>query len=138
MPDDTRMLGKSRLLERLKAIPSEVKSAVAKQLKTEVDDMVAAMRRAAPVGGPDDPHPGALRDSIHSYPTPDRPLSYRIIADARDERGHFVGAHIEFGHMAKDGSHVPARPSFWPTYRARKKAMRRRLSAAGRAAIKSL
>lgn len=132
-----KMLNKQSVLDRLKKIPQAVQDAVGVQLKTEVDGLVEAMQRAAPVGGAGDPHPGALRDSIHSYPTPGRPLSYRIIADARDEKGQLVGAHIEFGHIAANGVHVPAKASFFPTYRARKKPMRRRLAAAARKAIKA-
>ena len=133
-----KMLNREKIVARLLRIPTAVKAPVAETLKIEVDELVAAMQRAAPVGGPMDPHPGAFRDSIHAYRNPDRDLSWRIIADAKDEHGHFVGKHIEYGHVSPDGVHVPASPSFWPTYRARRKAMRRRLNAAARKVIKSL
>jgi hypothetical protein len=135
-----KMLQNSRAWQRFLTIPDQIAADVGKQLAKEVDDMVAAMKRAAPVSDDLEKHPGQFRDSIHSYANPDRPLSYRIIADAQDEYGAFIGPHIEHGHMSKlaDGSekHVPAKPSFFPTYRARKKRMRSRLTAAGTKAIK--
>jgi hypothetical protein len=125
----------SRVVTRMLRVPPGVNQAAAAQLKIEVDDLVAAQKRAAPVDPASD-DPGKFRDSIHAYPTPNRPLSFRIIADAKDAAGKFIGANIEQGHRAVDGSHVAARPSFWPTYRARKKGMRKRISAAARKVLK--
>lgn len=133
------VLNKQKWMQRLRSLPPAVRKAVGAQLDTEVDDMVAAMRRAAPVDTETQDADQHLRDSVHAYRTPQRPLSYRIIADARDsETGNFIGPHVEAGHKARDGSHVPPRPFFFPTYRARKKPMRRRLSAAGRKAVKQI
>jgi hypothetical protein len=135
---DARVLRSRRLLN-LRQIPVSVRRAVAAQLATEVDGLAAAMRRAAPVDNATQDADVHLRDSVHAYKTPGRPLSYRIIADAKDgETGNFIGPHVEAGHKARDGSHVPPRPFFFPTYRARKKGMKRRLSAAGRKAVKQL
>lgn len=131
------MLNLARVLARLGKIPAAVTQAAGAQLKIEVDDLVEAQKRAAPVD-PKSDNPGAFRDSIHSYENPDRPLSYRIIADAKDASGKPIGGNIEHGHKARDGSHVEAQPSFFPTYRARKKPMRRRLNAASRKALKQL
>lgn len=130
-----KMLNLERVKARLARIPERVRVAVEAQLKAEVDDLVAAQKRAAPVD-PKADRPGNLRESIHAYPNPDRPLSYRIIADAKDEAGKFIGGNIEHGHRATNGAHVAASPSFFPTYRARKKGMKRRLSAAARKAFK--
>lgn len=132
---DAKMLNLAKIKARLAKIPQAVQHAAAAQLKTEVDDMVDAMKRAAPVD-PASPDPGALRDSIHEYENPGRPLSYFILADAKDAEGRFIGQHVEFGHRAENGSHVPASPSFFPTYRARKKGMRSRMRAATKAAVK--
>jgi hypothetical protein len=131
-----KMLNLQRTLERMKKLPEMVKQAVGTQLAGEVEDLTEAIQRAAPVNDLDQ-YPGQLRDSVHFYPNPDRPLSYRILADAKDDKGKFIGSHVEHGHKARDGSHVPRVPFFFPTYRARKKAMRRRISAAGRKAIKA-
>lgn len=130
-----KLLNLERLLARLRTIPDVVQVAVASQLADEVEQLTEAMQRAAP----DDPAtPGdRIAEHIRFYPNPDRPLSYRIISDAKDDDGQPIAAHVEQGHRAKDGTHVPAQPSFFPTYRARKRGMQRRLKAAGRKAIKS-
>jgi hypothetical protein len=133
--EETRWLNKQKVLARFRRVPEQIRAEVAAALKVEVHELVEAMRRAAPVSDVEQ-HPGQFRDSIHEYPNPDRPLSYRVIADARDAKGEFIGPHIEYGHTARDGSHVPAVPSFWPTYRARRKAMRRRLANAVRKAAR--
>ena len=133
---DAKLLNKAKVFARFARIPDVLSSAAGKQLKIEVDEMVAAMKRAAPVSDVEK-NPGEFRDSIHAYDNPDRPLSYRIIADAKDEKGRNIGEWIEFGHTAPNGEHVAAQPSFFPTYRSRKKAMRRRLNAAGRKAAKA-
>jgi len=129
-----KALGADEINRRLARLPQQVTIALKATLKTEVDDLVAAMKRAAP----DDPETGGsrIRDAIRSYPTPNRVISYRVISDAKDEKGHVIASHVEHGHKAEDGSHVPPKPSFFPTYRARKKGMKRRLSAAGRKALR--
>lgn len=132
-----KMLNLEKVKARLAKIPDQIKVAVGTQLAKEVEDLTEAIQRAAPVSDDLQATPGQLRDSVHFYPNPDRPLSYRILADAKDEKGEFIGPHVEHGHKARDGSHVPRVPFFFPTYRARKKAMRRRLSAAGRKAAKA-
>lgn len=132
-----RMLNLDRTLARLKKIPPAVTTASGTQLAAEVEELTEAIQQAAPVNDLDET-PGQLRDSVHFYPNPDRPLSYRILADAKDEKGEFIGPHVEHGHKARDGSHVPRVPFFFPTYRARKKPMKRRIAAAGRKAVKAL
>lgn len=134
---DAKMLNLQRVLARFAKLPQQLKVDVGSQLAKEVEDLTEAIQRAAPVGHDLEKTPGELRDSVHFYPTPDRPLSYRILADARDAKGDFIGAHVEQGHKAPDGSHVPRQPFFFPTYRARKRGMRRRLSAAGRKSVKA-
>lgn len=106
------------------------------QLKTEVDGLVAAIKRAAPYDGETADADQHLRDSVHAYPNRDRVISYRIIADAKDEKGDFIGSHVEAGHRTVDGRHVAGRPFFFPTYRAHKKGIQRRLSKAARDAEK--
>lgn len=129
---DAKMLNLAKVKARLRKLPELVKQAVGTQLATEVEDLTDAIKRAAPVGNDLEGRAGELRDSVHFYPNPDRPLSYRVIADARDPKtGKFIGVHVEAGHKAADGSHVPAHPFFFPIYRARRKPMRRRLSTAG-------
>lgn len=136
---DVKWLNKVKAWQRFAALPQALSDAVAEQLGKEVADMVDAMKRAAPVDRDLESTPGQFRDSIRAYSNPDRPLSYRIIADARDDKGNFIGPHIEFGHKKRGGEgHVDAKPSFFPTYRARKKPMKRRLMAAARKKLKQL
>lgn len=130
-----KMLNLERVLARLAAVPEAIREAVEAQLRAEASELVAAQQRNAPVDETSD-NPGELRDSIHFYRNPDRPLSFRILADAKDDDGKFIGSNVESGHRARDGSHVPARPFFFPTYRARKRAMKRRLSDAAVKAAK--
>lgn len=130
-----KMLGKASLLARFAKVPAAIRDEIAPELKKEVDGLVAAQKVAAPVDPTLEARAGQFRDSIHAYETPDRELSYRIIADARDQHGEFIGPHIEAGHMAADGTHVEAKPSFFPTYRAWKKPAQRRLGAVARRAV---
>jgi hypothetical protein len=134
---DAKMLNREKVLAKLRRIPQRVQTAVGSQLAKEVEDLTEAIQRAAPVGTDEEKTPGELRDSVHFYPTPDRPLSYRVLADAKDAKGDFIGSHVEAGHRAEDGTHVAARPFFFPTYRARKKPMRRRLTSAASKAAKT-
>jgi len=130
-----KILNRQKHKARLAKIPKAVKDAVAGQLIEEVDGFVAAAKRAAPVDYTSD-NPGEFRDSIRAFPNPKKGLSYHVIVDAKDKDGKPIAAHIEQGHRAVDGTHVPAQPSFFPTYRARRKGMKRRIAAKGRKAIK--
>jgi hypothetical protein len=121
---------------RIRRMSPAAVTALKGQLKTEVDGLVEAQKRAAPYDSATADQDQHLRDSIHAYPNPDRVISYRIIADAKDEKGDFIGSHVEAGHRALDGTHVAARPFFFPTYRARKKGTQRRLSKAARDAVR--
>lgn len=131
-----KMTNLERVLARLAKVPDAIKKAAANQLVIEVSELVAAQKRAAPVDEKSD-NPGALRDSLHFYENPRRPLSYIILGDAKDEAGKFIGSNVDAGHRTKDGQHVPGAHFFFTTYRARKKPMRRRLLAASRKAAKA-
>lgn len=126
-----------KVLAKMKRLPPAMKDEVGGRLKTQVDILVERQKRAAPVDEKAK-DPGQFRDSIHAYENPDRPLSYRVTADARDEDGKFIGGNIEHGHRARDGTHVPASPSFFPTYRAWKKPAQRNILAGGRVVLKRL
>jgi hypothetical protein len=129
-----KMLNLERVLARLRAIPPAMKAAAEQKLKVEVDALVAEQKRLAP----DDPDTGGsrIRDAIRAYPNPDRPLSYRVISDAKDEKGKPIAANVEHGHRNRDGTHTRARPTFFPVYRARKLGMKRRITAAARKALR--
>lgn len=130
---DARMIGREQLLARLAKIPAAVKDAAEDELKTEVDTLVEAMKRAAPVEDPDGKHPGLVRDSIEAIKNPVRPLSWTITVSARDMKGRLIGIWVEFGH----GQAGP-RPFFFPTYRAQKKRLKAAMFARTRKAIKGL
>jgi hypothetical protein len=134
---DVKVLNLKAVQARLARIPKAAQAALRKQLKVEADELVSAIQRNmdAQYDHTDNNHQ-KLRDSVHDYPNPDREISYRILADAKDEDGKFIGSNVEQGHRALDGTHVAAQPAFFPTYRSRKSAMRRRLSKAARDAVK--
>lgn len=132
-----RMLNLERVKAHLRRLPDAVKVAVGTELADQVERLTDAIQKNTPVSDLD-AHPGQLRDSVHFFANRDRPLSYKILADARDERGEFIGPHVEHGHKARDGTHVARVPFFFTTYRSLKKAMRRKLNAAGRKAVRTL
>jgi len=104
--------------------------------ESEVENLVREQKRYAPndiqTGG------NRIADAIRAYPNPTRPLSYRIISDAKDEKGKPIASNVEHGHRAVNGEHVAARPSFFPVYRAHKEKIRRRVLNASRRALKKL
>lgn len=119
---------------RIARVPQRAKEAAQASLEREADEMVSAMKRAAPASK--DRDPGELRDSIRWEPSTKRELSVVIVADPTDDKGRGYGRHVEFGHRTQDGDHVAASPFFFPTYRARRKAMKRRMQAATKKAVK--
>ena len=132
------MLGLEEVRARLRALPEGLKGPVGETLEKEVEHLVGAIKEVCPVSVDLEKHPGEIRDSIHSYANPDRELSFRVIANARDDKGEFTPPHLEYGHIAPDGTHVPPHPFFWPVWRALKTGIRRRLSASARKAAKAL
>jgi hypothetical protein len=112
------------VVQRLERIPERVKEAVDRQLQQEAADLAAAVQRAAPV------ETGELVASIRVDKNPRRDLSYQIVV------GGPAPLSVEFGHRAANGVHVPARPFAYPTARARKSAVRRRVRATAKRAFK--
>lgn len=136
---DAKVVNLAKITARLARVSPAVQKALKDQLKTEADEMVSAIRRAMDVAyaGQNDKDLTRLRDSVHAYENPNRVIGQVIIADAKDAAGKFIGSNVEAGHRAVDGTHVAARPSFFPTYRARKAAMKRRLNKAARTAVRA-
>lgn len=135
---DIKVQNLAKIQARLAKLPVAGREALSSQLETEVDSLVPAIQRAmdAQYEQPDNEHQ-KLRDSVHAYKNPDREIGFFVIADARDEKGKFIGSNVEQGHRAVNGEHVAAQPAFWPTWRAAKKGLKRRVSAAARKAIRS-
>lgn len=132
---EIKAMNLAKIQAKIAKLPSAAAAALKTQLDTEVNDLVDAQKRAAPRDA-SSANPGALADSIHAYPNKDREIGMFVIADAKDDDGKFIGSNIEQGHRARDGSHVAGRPSFFPTYRARKSGMKRRMNKAARDAIR--
>lgn len=135
---DAKLANLDKIKARLAKIPAAAQKALKDQLKTEADEMVSAIKRAMDVAyaGQNDKDLTRLRDSVHAYESPHRVIGQTILADAKDAAGKFIGSNVEAGHRTVDGGHVAARPAFFPTYRARRKAMKRRISKAARTAIR--
>jgi hypothetical protein len=125
---DTRGLEKQ--MQKASGLVDKAATGAERRLKAMNDNTTRGFR---PLSVASDQLNGSLTSA-----NPRKPLSVTIIADPKDEDGHGWAVHDEVGHKAKDGSHVPARPSFFPTYRARKKGIKRRMSVATRKAVKSL
>lgn len=126
-----RLLNRGRVAEQLARIPDSMKRVVQQQGDIEARYLANAVRAAAPVGTDLEHHPGELRDSVH-VEAGKRALSWRVVIDAKDERGHCYARHVEFGHMAKGGVHVAPVPFAYPTKRIEWPGMKKRLKRAGR------
>lgn len=135
-----------RIVAKLKKVPAVAVDAARVAMEEGAQEIVEAMRAAAPA-----PKTGALRDSIgwtwgdlppgtfmideirtgknagEQYAT----LRIKIYAGAGD--GFYARFH-EFG--TKDGK-TPARPFFYPTWKAKKAQMKRDIHKRVRAAIKA-
>lgn len=126
----------AKIKAKIDRLPLAAQAAMRDQLKIEVDGLVREMKSNAPYDGATADADGHFRDSIHAYENKKRAVGYIVIADARDEAGKFIGSNIEAGHRAADGTHVAARPSFFPTWRALRKGIRSRLKRVTKAATK--
>jgi hypothetical protein len=136
---DAKVLNLAKIQARLAAVPQAAADALRQQLDQEVNEgLVPSIKQAmaAQYDTTDHDHQ-SLIDSVHAYKNPDREISWRVIADAKDTEGKFIGANVEQGHKAVDGSHVAPQPAFWPTWRSFKSGMRRHLSKAARTAVKA-
>lgn len=135
---DAKLLNLKAVQARLARIPKSAERALRARLPKEVDDgLIPAIKSAmaAQYDTTDHNHQSII-DSVHSYANPDREISIRVIVDAKDAEGKFIASNVEQGHRARDGSHVAAQPAMWPTWRAFKGGMKRRLSKDARDAVK--
>ncbi len=131
---DAVLQGKARMLAKIRAIPETVRQVAEVSLDVGTDDLVEHLVGAAPENnGGHDPHPGQLKAEIRKRRTAGRPLSWTIVAEARDKAGRLYARYVEFGHGA-----APPRPFWFPTYRAWKKPFRSKLYSDTRRALKAL
>lgn len=121
-------------LALLEQIPEDVKVAMEAALDESADELSEAIKRVAPVSELD-PHPGALRDSIH-VEKGRHDLQRYVVIDAADAKGNFYAAHVEFGYRTKNGQHVPGRPFAFPTRNLLSRSFNKRINNALRGAIR--
>jgi hypothetical protein len=135
---DAKLTGLANVQARLRRVPVSAQDALREQLPKEVNDgLVPAIKQAmaAQYDTTDHGHE-SLIESVHSYPNPDREISLRVIADAKDANGEFIGSFVEQGHKTPEGGHVAAQPAFWPTWRAFRPGMKKRLRKVAKDKIK--
>lgn len=134
MPGNFRHVeGVAKLQRRFAALPAAIERPLSQAVERGVARLVATAKLAAP---DNELTPAAvLRASIHAEPGA-TPIERRVIVDARDEKGQYIAKHVEFGHLAADGSHVAARPFFWPAYRVTRKYIRGVVQRGIRAGVK--
>lgn len=123
------------LQRKIAALPDAIVAEVKPALEDGADHFVERLKETLPESTDLDPHPGALRESAHREQGPTE-LSVRVVVDAKDEHGDPFGAHVEYGHMAADGTHVEALPAFWPTYQVEKRVIRSRIQRAATKGVK--
>lgn len=125
-----KFLNRERVLAQIAKIPAVQKAKVQARGDIENRYLAGKVEAAAPVGTDLEKQPGALRESVHAEPGK-RQLAWRVVIDARDAKGSFIAKHVEFGHMAKDGGHVPPVPFAHPTLRVEMPGIHRRMAKAG-------
>lgn len=124
-----------RLMRKFAAMSPGVRKDTGQQAFLEAEDMAAKMRAIAPRD--DQPNNGEqVRDHIHVEEGRLGDVSYVVISDAKDAQGRPKASRVELGHVAADGTHVEAQPSFYPVVRTSRKGASRRIKAAARKAIK--
>ena len=94
------------------------------------EDMARQVRAILPRG---DAERGHLVDSVRV-----EQVSAVGFSTSIGDEAHPYPAKLEWGHKARDGSHVPAVPAWFPARRVTKKRARGRITRAERAAIKTI
>ena len=92
--------------------PELVVQDIRQELVDGADLMVEAIKERAPASTLE-PHPGALRESVHREDG-GHDLSVVIVEDAADAQGRPYAAYVEFGHKGPGGVQVAGRKHFWP------------------------
>lgn len=154
-----KITGLQSLQARMKKIPKEARSAIKQALAESADDIVSTMKRLAPVsaGGSHGQEPGMLRDSIVAtfgdgavpkYAAFRHRQGKRIIQSQDPDLSVTITAgndFVRYAHLVEFGTspHVnggkfagtqhpgtPARPFFYPAYRAHKRQVKARITRA--------
>ena len=121
--------GLDRLMKRFEAMPDNVRKKAGQEAFMGAEEMVAQMKAIAPR---DDDEDGDQKLVDHIYHEEGRlgDVSYVVISDAKDAKGRPKAPRVELGHMAPDGSHVPAEPHFYPVIRTNSARIKRRIASA--------
>lgn len=126
--------GIERLMRKIDAMPAAVRKAAGQEAFLGAEAIAAEMRAIAPRD--DNPDNGEqVRDHIRVEEGRLGDMSYVVIADAKDEKGRPKAVPVELGHKASNGTIVEPAPFFWPTVRARRKGINRRIKSATTRAI---
>jgi hypothetical protein len=145
------MKGLDKYLAKLDRLREVTLAPLREALNDGADQLVADMKAICPTSDLE-PHPGALREAIHKQDG-GTPLSVAIVDNAKDLKGDYYAAHVEFGHYAgarpkgvshKRGDdqsggrkHVAAKPFFFPSFHRARKKFRAKISRAMTKGVKA-
>lgn len=129
---------KARALRRMASIPPAVKAALKAQNAVNAAELVETAKRFAP---PDET--GALRESIrHADDSDDTRISQRVEAGGPTttkpvrQSGKGSAPTYDYALAQEFGTtDAAANPFFWPAWRLKRRAFKRRMSKAAKAAI---
>lgn len=129
MPGSVRTEGLARFKQKLLArMPQAAREEMRKANQKTANEFEARVRQIIPRG---DPARGHLLDSLKQ----EAGQGVAVLVSIGDA-AHPYPLHLEAGHKAADGSHVPARPAWNPAKRLARKKHRARAARALRAAVK--
>ncbi|MDO1559823.1 HK97 gp10 family phage protein [Brevundimonas sp. 2R-24] len=120
--------GLAEFQRRIDALPDHVRTAARQALEKSTDEAVSLIQRNVATH-PDAPH---IRDTVRAEPGRSD-LSIDVVMGSEEAP---YAAPLEFGHMAPDGSHVPAQPVFYPAVKVVRKRHRSRIAREVRKALK--
>jgi hypothetical protein len=124
-------------LERLRAkvlqrLPAKAKALLTAANDKSADEFLETVRRIIPHGDGADGH---LVDTLEKIPAKDSETGVAVTIGGPDQPHPL---HLEGGHRAADGSHVPAKPFWNPAKAVLRKRARNRAGRAMNAAVKSI
>lgn len=125
-----RILNLEKLTAKFAALPKQVREAAIKANDDNANDFMAQVAAIVPRGDRV-PH---LASTLEKAPGV-KPGSTKVSIGGPQAP---YPAHLEFGHLAKGGRHVPAEPFWFTTLRVNKKRFKNRRNRLARAAIRTL
>lgn len=132
MADRTRVEGLKRLRQKvMQRLPDAAREEMRKANLKNADEFEATVRRIVPKGDPAD---GRLVETLHQHDVPDSPTAVAVTIGGPDQKHPM---HLEGGHRAPDGSHVPGKPYWNPAKRVMAKRAKGRAGRALNKAVKA-